>query len=238
MEKPLRLYFSSVEGHEAPIRRPSGRRSHAGGRAEPSENKGCPGSEGAFLWFSIYPAVPLELAHLLLHDMPVPHLAPHLRMFEQRQLAQQQEEHQQLLRQIQRQHEGLARDRALRQERQQAEAGDEGAPQMQAPRAGTDNLKGQTGSTIRQSIRSGSTENPGAQKVGQFTLHRIPVKPLWWANGDWLYREVRLSQLLGPFFYRQLMRLRGEEELAESPDTMHEQILDPRGELFEDITCA
>lgn len=168
--------------------------------------------------------------------MPVPHLAPHFRIFEQRQVAQRHEEHQQLLRQIQRYHEGLSRERALRRERQQRTAADDEAPPMQTSKAAAGNRERQLNKASGTSARSEAGDGAAGRKVGQLPLHRIPVKPLWWASGDWLEREVRLSQLLGPFFYRQLMRQRVQEEQAEFAYHQENEMLDPSGEPFEDIT--
>lgn len=235
VQEPLRLYFSSVEVSNLPRRGISGRRSQNGGFSKSNENELRAGPEGATLWFSIYPAVPLEVAHLLLHDMPVPHLAPHLRMFEQRQIAQQHEEHQQLLRQIHRYHESLSRERALRREQQQRKAADDETTPMQTSKAAAVNREKQLRKTSDASTQGETGDGAPGHKPGPFPLHRIPVKPLWWATGDWVHREARLSQLLGPFFYRQLMRLRVQEEQAESASNQQNEVLDPRGEPFEDI---
>lgn len=240
VDDPLRLYFSSVEGNDAPSHRHSSRRSSNAGRNKPNLGDSSLSTQGATLWFSIYPAVPLELAHLLIHDMPVPSLAPHLRMFEQRQAAQQQEEHQQLIRQIQRHHEQLTQERAIRQQGRQQEA-DKNATSVEGSVERRGKNKGQSKTSAGRLAKgggSGINEGKGLMKPGQLPLHRIPVRPLWWATGDWLHREVRLSQLLGPFFYRQLLRMRDRHERAESSDTDEVEVLDPRGEKFEDISSA
>ncbi|OEH78603.1 hypothetical protein cyc_04064 [Cyclospora cayetanensis] len=227
----LRLYFSSVEGLEGPLGRPPVRWRGVSGIS--CRRDGVPGSQGqpqvdysALLWLSIYPAVPLEVAHLLLNDMPVPHLAPVLRIYEQRQLAEQHEEHQQLLRHIQRYQDDLAREQATRkrlQEQQGSEDGSEGRS-----KGDSEPSKQLTGRGNRPSSRKQDGTRP--------PLHRIPVQPLWWAKGDWLHREVRLCQLLGPFFYRQLLRLRRQEEGAASTSSKYTPLCDPRGKPFEDLT--
>ncbi|KAL8449946.1 hypothetical protein Emag_003507 [Eimeria magna] len=238
-DKPLRLYFSSVEVRETPGKRPSQRTGSSGvSLREFSEGEASAASDkSGILWFSIYPAVPLEIAHLLLHDMPVPHLAPHFRLFEQRQMAQQHEEHQQLVKQIQHYHEALARERVLRKQQQRLQE-EKDEPQASAHTAKTraaGRPRKQTGKADR--VLLGKNEGQTAKvKPGAPSLQRLPVRPPWWASGDWMQREVRLSMILGPFFYRQLLRMRAEEEGKESQTQLQDNLLDPRGERFEDIT--
>ncbi|KAL8274388.1 hypothetical protein Esti_001710 [Eimeria stiedai] len=240
-DQPLRLYFSSVEFHETWGTRSSQRRSSSGiNLREFSEGEASAASDKkGMLWFSIYPAVPLEVAHLLLHDMPVPHLAPHLRLFEQRQVAQQHEEHQQLVRQIQRYHEALARERVLRKQQQrlqEEEGGLQPEASAQTPKIGTaGSSRKRTGKATRVLLSKGESQ-AGRVKPGTPPLQRMPVKPLWWASGDWMQREVRLSMILGPFFYRQLLRMRALEDEEESHTQHQDTLLDPRGERFEDIS--
>lgn len=198
--------------------------------------------------------------------MPAGPLAPFLKLFEQRQLVQQQEEHQQLLQHIQRHHEELARERALRerekqqdQQEEEEETGAEadGAPkdrrmqqkQQQShagphPAIGRNSSRNSSSSSSSSGASSGgnrdsgrgSPQQPRKLQELQQVLQRIPVKPLWWGRGDWVYREVRLCQVLGPYFYRQLLKVRAEEEKRTSQGERRQDVLDIRGEPFEDLT--
>ncbi|KAL8433967.1 hypothetical protein ACSSS7_003490 [Eimeria intestinalis] len=242
LEHPLRLYFSSVELRETSKKKTTQRMSSSGiNPREFSEDEASAVSDGnGLLWFSIYPAVPLEVAHLLLHDIPIPHLAPHLRLFEQRQLAQQHEDHQQLVKQMLRYHEALARQRFLRkqQQQQQLHTGEteEEAHKKKAQIGAAGGLQKQRGKAGRMPVDKKEAPAGRVKPVGPPPLHRLPVKPLWWASGDWRQREVRLSMILGPFFYRQLLKFRDLGEKEETQTQEEDKLVDPRGERFDDIT--
>ncbi|CDJ51725.1 hypothetical protein, conserved [Eimeria brunetti] len=265
----LRVYFSVFEEWEDPRRRALGN-SVAATRGG-DEGLGL-SSKPSLIWTSIFPAVPLEIAHLLLHDMPSGPLAPYLKLFEQRQLVQRQEEHQQLMQHIQRHHDELARERALRKMKQQQEQ-HQGEIQAQTRGVAEDRRMQQQKESHsdpgpplgRNSSGSSSNRNTGNRDSGrrqrsgglqrqkqqqqhpqeeqqrklqalQQMLQRIPVKPLWWGRGDWVYREVRLCQVLGPYFYRRLLRARTEEEQRASRANKRQDALDIRGKPFEDLT--
>ena len=129
--------------------------------------------------------------------------------------------------------EGAAEDNQLKQQQSHAN-----------PLAPLD--RSRSSSSISMNI-GGSKDSRRVPKLGslppqrrlqalQQMLQRIPVKPLWWGRGDWVYREVRLCQMLGPFFYRQLLRIRAVEYRKSSVEYERREIFDIRGEPYEDLT--
>lgn len=209
------------------------RQLHAEERKEAGETP----EEGGLLWLSIHPAVPMRVAHMLLHDAPVPFIAPYLRLYERQELLLQQFRHRSFLESFALYHEGLAQRRAALRERKLAEreaAGEGGG-------ASSDSKKPR-GAASRKGAQSSLSEArppkalPKGSSMPPPSPEQVPMAQLWWTEKSATGKMKALNAALGPYFFRWFLGFANREAFSVLKARTSSAVLDPLGEAFQDIT--